>query len=152
VQNSPEKWGIVTRMMNLNKYFDGNSPFELFNKGKIQHFSLEQDVIDMSTEKQTRMPAGIGVLETKVRGSVEESKDAGGNKSFRNDAADRIMTEAVLLDPLTKEEISKTFDLDSNGRKKLDSFGKPVYIERDKWFRIKAKFLWKDPSAQQTGM
>jgi type IV pilus assembly protein PilM len=152
VQNSPEKWGIVTRMMNLNKYFDGNSPFELFNKGKIQHFSLEQDVIDMSTDKQTRMPAGIGVLETKVRGSTEESKDAGGNKSFRNDAADRIMTEAVLLDPLTKEEISKTFDLDSNGRKKLDSFGKPVYIERDKWFRIKAKFLWKDPSAQQTGM
>jgi len=152
VQNSPEKWGIVTKMMNLNKYFDGNSPFELFNKGKIQHFTLEQDIINISTDQQTRMPAGIGILETKVRGSVEEARDAGGNKSFRNDAADRVMTELVLLDPLTKEEISKTFDIDSSGRKKLDSFGKPVYIERDKWFRIKAKFLWKDPSAQPTGM
>ena len=40
--------------------------------------------------------------------------------------------------------MSKTFDIDEKGRKKYDSFGQPVYIERDKWFRIKVKFLWKN--------
>ena len=58
--------------------------------------------------------------------------------------SDRITSEQVLVDPLTKEEMSKTFDIDEKGRKKDDSFGQPVYIERDKWFRIKVKFLWKN--------
>ncbi|MEN6386771.1 MAG: hypothetical protein ABFD79_16450 [Phycisphaerales bacterium] len=153
VQNSPDKWGIVTRMMNLNKYFDGNSPFELFNKGKVAHFRMENDVVDVSPDKveRTKMPMGIGVLETRVRSSAEEAtaENVGGGRGSRIDTSDRITSEFVLVDPLTKEEISKTFDIDSSGRKKLDSFGKPVYIERDKWFRIKCKFLWKDPALQQ---
>jgi type IV pilus assembly protein PilM len=152
VSNSPEKWGIVTRMMNMNKFFDGNSPFELFNKGKISHFKMEQNVVDISSGDRTRMPAGIGILDTRVRASAEDAtaENAGGARSSRNDTSDRIMSEIVLIDPLTKEEISKTFDVDSSGRKKTDSFGQPVYIERDKWFRIKCKFLWKDIAAQQT--
>jgi type IV pilus assembly protein PilM len=155
VYNTPEKWGIVTRMMNLNRFFDGNSPFELFNKGKIEHFRIEQGVIDVSvTDNSGRVPAGIGILETKVRGNVEEQTGpAGAARGGRADSGDSVLAEIVLVDPLTKEEMSKTFDLDSSGRKKFDNFGQPVYIERDRWFRIKAKFLWKDPALQaQAGM
>lgn len=154
VYNTPEKWGIVTRMMNLNRFFDGNSPFELFSKGKIEHFRIEQGVIDVSvTDNSGRMPAGIGILETKTRVNPEEQASAaGGARVGRNETADSVAAELVLVDPLTKEEMSKTFDLDSGGRKKFDNFGQPVYIERDRWFRIKAKFLWKDPASQPAGM
>jgi type IV pilus assembly protein PilM len=152
VYNTPEKWGIVTRMMNLNRFFDGNSPFELFSKGKIEHFRIEQGVIDASVpDNSGRTPAGLGVLEAKVRGSVEEQPTA-ATRGGRTDAGDSVTAELVLVDPLTREEMSKTFDLDSNGRKKFDNFGQPLYIERDRWFRIKAKFLWKDPAAQAMGM
>jgi len=70
---------------------------------------------------------------------------------------DRVSVEKVLIDPMTGEEISKVYDLvteqdiasNSNwtdkdlGRIKYD-FGNPKFIERDSWFRIKAKFIWKD--------
>ncbi len=156
VYNTPEKWGIVTRMMNLNRFFDSNSPFELFNKGKIEHFRIEQGVIDVSaTDNSGRMPAGIGVLEAKARATTEEQTGTTPvTRGGRGDSGDSVATELVLVDPLTREEISKTFDLDSSGKKKFDNFGQPLYIERDRWFRIKAKFLWKDSAAQNqsTGM
>jgi hypothetical protein len=70
---------------------------------------------------------------------------------------ERMTTEQVLVDPMTEEEISQTFDLvtqqdvESNsewserdiGRKKYDSFGKEKVIVHDTWFRIQAKFVWK---------
>ena len=103
-------------------------------------------------DKQT-MPNNIGILEDIVRIPEEETavQDTRGRSAARTaaDSSDRVPTETVLLDPLTKEEISKTYDLDDKGRKKLDSFGKPMFIERDKWFRIKFKIQWKNspPSA-----
>lgn len=146
VANDPNKWGMVTRMMNLNKFFDGNSPFQLFNKGKIEHFRTEQDLVTISTTgNDARMPTGIGKIETKQRGGTEEQAPENSRNTRgigRANDADKVNMEVVLVDPLTGEEISQTVDLDSSGRKKLDSFGKPVYIERDRWFRIKAKFLW----------
>ena len=59
---------------------------------------------------------------------------------------------------MTGEEISKTYDIYTQhdidndpeltdrdlGRKKLDNFGEEQFIERDHWFRIQAKFIWKD--------
>jgi hypothetical protein len=100
------------------------------------------------------MPAGIGIQQIKLRGSAEEQQQqqpetGRGGRGSQADAADRITSEQVLIDPLTKEEMSKTFDLDVKGKKKYDSFEQPVYIERDKWFRIKAKFLWKDALPSQ---
>ena len=66
---------------------------------------------------------------------------------------DLVTSETVLLDPMTREEISKTFDLDDKGHKKYDSFGQPLYVEKDKWFVIKAKFVWKTaPGQQPAGM
>lgn len=70
---------------------------------------------------------------------------------------DRISVEKVLIDPMTGEEISKVYDIVTEqdiasnpnwtdkdlGRIEYD-FGKPKFIERDSWFRIKAKFIWKD--------
>ncbi|MFA5292959.1 MAG: pilus assembly protein PilM [Phycisphaerae bacterium] len=145
VGDDKNKWGIVTRMMNLNALFDSNSPFELFSKDKIEHFRPETGVVDIA---DIRTPAGIGIPQLKLRGSAEEQQSDAGRGGRGNtgqvETADRVTSEQVLVDPLTKEEMSRTFDLDAKGKKKFDSFGQPVYIERDRWFRIKAKFLWKD--------
>jgi hypothetical protein len=70
---------------------------------------------------------------------------------------DRITVEKVLIDPMTSEEMSKTFDLVTQeeidgdpskserdlGKKKYTDFGQPKYIVKDHWFRVKAKFVWK---------
>ena len=79
----------------------------------------------------------------------------------------RVTVEDVLVDPMTNEEMSKTFDLITQeeidndpelskkdlGRKKYTDFDdKPKYIVRDKWFRLNIKFLWKDaPEIESLG-
>jgi hypothetical protein len=79
-------------------------------------------------------------------------------------ALDRVQIEMGLIDPLTKEEIAKTVDYitqeeinndssldqDDLGRVKTDRNGAQMYITRDHWFRINAKFLWKNVPQQQT--
>jgi hypothetical protein len=72
---------------------------------------------------------------------------------------DRIEIEKVLIDPLTGEEMSRVVDiwtqneidagLSPEGAKagdiKFDPLtGDEKYILHDTWFKIKAKFLWKD--------
>ncbi len=74
---------------------------------------------------------------------------------------EKIAVEQVLVDPMTNEEISKTFDLITQeeieqdpsltekdlGKKKYGDFNnEPKFIVRDHWFRISAKFVWKDAS------
>jgi type IV pilus assembly protein PilM len=145
--NDPNKWGVITRMLNPDKITDGNCPFKLFQKNNIEHFKLETDIID--TKDLQMMPAGIGIQEIKIRASTEDqtATESSGTARLRGgstDTADRVTSETVLIDPLTREEICKTFDLDNKGRKKYNNFGQLLYIERDKWFRIRAKFLWKD--------
>jgi hypothetical protein len=149
VGNNQDKWGIKTRLMNLNKFYtgDGNCPFELFEKNKIEHFKIETGVVDLDN-KQT-MPTNIGVLEDIIRipeeeAAVQDTRSSRSSRASAADSSDRVPTETVLLDPLTKEEISKTFDLDDKGRKRFDAFGKPMFIERDMWFRIKFKLSWKN--------
>ena len=150
VGNDKSKWGIVTRLANLNDAFDGNSPFQLLLKDKIEHFKCETSVVDLA---DARMPLGIGVQQVKSRITKDQqqadSARGGRGSAGQSDSADRVAGEQVLIDPLTREEISKTFDLDEKGRKKYDTFNQPVYIERDRWFRIKAKFLWKNASPSQ---
>lgn len=50
----------------------------------------------------------------------------------------------VLIDPMTKEVISKVAELDEDGRLKLDGSGKPIYKVNDSWFILNVKFAWKD--------
>jgi len=154
VGNDPNKWGVITRMLNLNRFFDGNCPFELFQKDKIEHFRLETGVVHVQDQQ---IPQGIGIQQIVTRVTADESAASDSRKTTRTRStmgpeADLVANETVLVDPLTKEEISKIFNLDDKGRKKYDAFGQPIYIERDRWFRIKAKFIWKDAPQEQTGM
>jgi len=43
VQDDPNKWGLVTRLVHLDSMFDGNSPFELYKKTDKQHFDLRPE-------------------------------------------------------------------------------------------------------------
>jgi type IV pilus assembly protein PilM len=171
--NDPTRWGIVTRLENLGKLIKG-TPFELFKKNDTTHFKVESDlVMALSTQgsvNQAKQPLGIGVAMEKRRvpentetpqnqpamGMMRMGMDGGGFAGGAT-AQDKILTEQVLVDPMTEEEISKTYDLitqqdvESNsewsekdiGRKKYDSYGKEKFIVRDTWFRIQAKFVWK---------
>ena len=151
--NDPNKWGVITRMLDPNQFFDGNCPFELFQKDKIEHFRLETGVVRVQDQQ---IPQGIGIQQIVTRVTADESAASDSRKTTRTRStmspeADLVANETVLVDPLTKEEISKIFNLDDKGRKKYDAFGQPIYIERDRWFRIKAKFIWKDAPQEQTG-
>ncbi|MHC4721647.1 MAG: hypothetical protein ACYS6I_02940 [Planctomycetota bacterium] len=136
-----------------------DTPFELLEKS-VTHFKCETGEVDLSL---TNMPVGIGVERDIERVPRKENAPArthvrqtsygrGGQGS-----QDQITVEKVLIDPMTSEEMSKTFDLVTQeevngdpskserdlGKKKYTDFGQPKYIVKDHWFRVKAKFLWK---------
>ncbi len=120
VEGRPEKWGFVTRLLHLGP----NCPFELFKKTEIKHFEPRWDEVDPAPEKQ--MPAGIGVGEIRM-----VPWDQSG--------------ERVLIDPMTKEIISKVVEVDEKGNRRIDpKTGKVVYCVNDHWFELKLKFLWKN--------
>jgi len=123
VGDDQNKWGIITRLMNLDNITDGNSPFKLYKRTEFAHFSLETGEIDLGSE----MPTGIGiedVITRKIEGSEVE--------------------EVVLVDPMTKELISKLSELDENGREKIDRSGNVIYKVNDHWFALSFKLIWKD--------
>jgi type IV pilus assembly protein PilM len=129
VGDNQEQWGLVTRLMNLGSLSDANSPFELYSKTNIAHFQLQTG--EVTPGEQT--PAGIGILQ-----DVKE-----GN---------RISSEQkVLVDPMTKEVISKVPLKDESGRDRLDSQGRKVYEINDHWFVLKFKLRWREAPASDTG-
>jgi hypothetical protein len=118
----------VTRLLRLDRWFDGDSPFDLYNRNDVKHFKLETGEVTVDGD----IPAGIGI--------VEEIQPEGGSfAAFRNRRSD-----SVLLDPMTKEVISKVAELDENGKEKIDRFGKMVYRVNDRWFVLNLKMVWKD--------
>ena len=157
VKDDSSRWGFITRLENLPDLFP-DVPYELFAKHDITHFKVETGLVDLD-EKD--MPAGIGVQKEVER--VPQSSDRNTPANRRTGqirrGQDFVYTEEVLIDPMTNEEISRTYDIitqkeiDSDpeltekdlGRKKINkSTGKELFIDRDHWFRIKAKFSWKD--------
>ena len=126
VEDDPNEWGFVTRLIHLDDVVDGNSPFKLYKKTSIEHFSLQIGEVDIESE----MPRGIGVEE------VRYDRTARGR---RNESG-----EQCLVDPMTKEIINKIAELDESGREKIDKSGKVVYEVNDHWFSLSAKFIWKD--------
>jgi len=126
VEGDSSKWGVITRLLHLDDVVDGENPFELYRKAKIEHFKLETGEVDLEAE----MPAGIGLED------VESEK---AKKAKRGDSDERS-----LIDPMTKETISKVAELDEDGRKKIDRSGKVVYRANDHWFKLDVKFIWKD--------
>lgn len=162
VGNDQSKWGLVTRFENLAKII-GDSPFELFEKNNVTHFKCDTGEVEIGF---TDMPAGIGIEKDTVRAPATKQTGARVRQSgygFGN-LDDRLYVEKVLVDPMTNEEMSKTFDLitqddidaDSDkserdlGKKKYTDFGQPKYLVRDHWFRLKVKFLWKGAAKPET--
>jgi hypothetical protein len=124
VGDDPSKWGVITRLLHLDDVVDGNCPFELYKKARIEHFKLEISEVDL----EAGVPAGIGIRDIKL----EKGK------------TDDRYGEEVLIDPMTQEIISKVPELDEYGKEKIDRSGKVIYEVNDHWFRLDAKFVWKD--------
>jgi len=128
VEDKPDKWGMVTRLLHLDDFAaDGKSPFELYNKTDPEQFKLE--IGEVSLEEQ--MPAGIGVTDVRYKPTPGR---AGQEES----------AEWILIDPMTRETISKIAEWDENGRAKLDHMGKQVFTVNDHWFVLNVKFVWID--------
>jgi hypothetical protein len=127
VKDVQEKWGLVTRLMHLDDFVDGNSPFEVFKKNDPNQFSL--DIGEISLEEQ--IPAGIG--QTDIR-----------SKPTPPGSTQTESWEWILVDPMTSETISKVAEWQDNGREKLDRMGKQLYTVNDHWFILNVKFVWRD--------
>ncbi|GAH65475.1 unnamed protein product, partial [marine sediment metagenome] len=99
VEDDQSKWGFITRLLHLETIVDGNIPFKLYKKSELEPCKLEKGVVDIGAE----MPAGIRLVSTRTRQTY------GGAEKSRAPAAAR---EQVLIDPMTKEIISKIAELD----------------------------------------
>ena len=156
VGDDQNRWGVVSRFKNLKELFP-QVPFELFSKSDTLHFKYETGLVDLVSAE---MPVGIGVEKEVERVPQNETDDNMRARTNTRGASDYVDVETVLVDPMTGEEISKTYDIITQqdidadpdltdrdlGRKKLDDFSAEKFIERDHWFRIQAKFVWKDVS------
>ncbi len=154
--------GLVTRFENLSKIMP-DVPFELFEKNNVAHFKYETGEVEIGL---TSMPVGIGVEKDIERAPAKEQTGVRGRRSTYGlgSLEDKLYVERVLVDPMTNEEMSKTFDLITQedidadpgksgrdlGKKKYTDFGQPKYLVRDHWFRLKVKFLWKGAAKPET--
>ncbi len=127
VKDNQEQWGLVTRLMHLDDFVDGKSPFEVFKKNDPNQFKLE--IGEVTLEEQ--IPAGIG--ETDIR-----------SKPIPPGPTQDESWEWILVDPMTKETISKIAEWENDGRPRLDRMGKQVYTINDHWFVLNVKFVWRD--------
>ena len=117
VKDDQSKWGVVTRLMNIDKFYDGNCPFEFFGKTtEKENFELKTGPVDLTGQT----PVGIGVKKTFENGSV------------------------FLIDPMTKEVINKVEKRDEAGKKVVDKKGNTIYEDNDQWFILNLKLRWKD--------
>jgi len=149
VHDDPNRWGVVTRLQilgaladanspylnavadpnspYLNALADPNSPFELFGKTQIEHFELQTGQVGVGEP----MPAGVGMRKSPADGQIPAGED-------------------VLIDPMTKEVISKVVLKDEMGREKLDNRGRKVYEVNDHWFVLKFKLRWREAPGVDT--
>jgi type IV pilus assembly protein PilM len=155
VGNDQSKWGLVTRFENLAAIIPG-SQFELFEKNNVTHFKCDTGEVQIGLAD---MPVGIGVEKEVERAPAQDQAGARLRQPTYGLGSmdDRLYVEKVLVDPMTNEEMSKTFDLiteeDINvdpgkterdlGKKEYTDFGQPKYLVRDHWFRVQVKFSWK---------
>jgi len=150
VENQPDRWGFITRLAHLDDIVDGNSPFTLYKKaGGDKHFKLKVDYIEARQELSGTDTAdifkGIGVEEIIYKKMGTAGMTMSRSMTGMSDSIDDGMFAVhVLIDPMTKETISKVVELDEDGKEKLDSRGKPVYTINDSLFILNMKFAWKD--------
>jgi len=160
VENQPDKWGFITRLAHLDDIVDGNSPFKLYKKtGGDKHFKFKPDDVEapeeLSRSDTTDIFRGIGVEEIRYKkmrttgmGTSRPIMGMSRPITGMSDSMDEAMIGVrVLIDPMTKEIISKVAEMDEDGKPKLDSRGKPIYTVNDSWFILNLKFSWKDAPA-----
>ncbi len=138
-----DRWGFITRLKNLDVVVDGNSPFRLFERANPRHFSLDTQPIDLESDVDTP-PVGIGI-ESERR--IETKLDAAGRVvtfSGQPDQTQRFITERILIDPMTKEVISKLARYNEDGTPMINEAGRIAYETNDYWFVLRAKLLWLD--------
>jgi len=137
VEDRPDNWGFVTRLMHLSDTVDGNSPLEVYEKTNPDHFRLRVGNVDAHGGM---MPSGIG--ETSFRYMKVAAQDGGAGPTQR--------ARLILIDPMTKEMISRAIITDENDNPKLVK-GQPAYEVNDRWFMLNIKFIWnEDPNSVDT--
>ena len=164
ISSDKSDWGMITRFEKLDSVFE-ETEFELYGKGDINHFKQEIELVDLNSGLT---PAGVGYFRQLERVPAEHlAGNEAGMAAYGAYAANqtgRIIVEDVLVDPMTNEEMSKTYDIltvedvDADPGKtgkdigviKINNKGEQVFIERDHWFRIQAKFKWKKYPAAPT--
>jgi len=138
VEDQPNKWGFITRLEHLDDIAeDANSPFELYKKEDHEQFGLE--IKEVTVDGQ--MPEGIGLWEELIDETTDTRSRSGA-----------MTSNWILIDPMTRETISKESVLDEDGKPILYR-GQPRYKVNDHWFVLNAKFIWRDapePPAQAT--
>ncbi len=129
VEDQQNKWGFITRLAHLDDMAeDAKSPFELYKKEDSEQFGLEIKEVTIDGE----MPEGIGIW--------EEVIDKTTNIRGRSGAMTRNW---ILIDPMTREMISKESMLDEDGKPILYR-GQPRFKVNDHWFVLNVKFIWRD--------
>ena len=154
VSGDESKWGFVTRLVNIKKYYPKAS-FSLYEKDVLEHFDMETGLVDLNDPS---MPEGMGVLKTITRvetdrnaiGGVRQVPDnARGRGATAGNAPSKVAEETVIIDPLTSEEVSRTYVIDENGNTQFDAFNNVKYNDHDHWFRIKFKIIWDNAPGQK---
>jgi len=142
VEDNPDEWGFITRLTHLDDMVDGNSPFKLYKKTEVKHFQLKSDPVEAREELSggdiKNIFRGIGVEDIRF-----EKAQVTRGRMIRDSEYENVGIR-VLIDPMTKEIISKVAELDEEGKEKLDNRGKPIYAVNDHWFMLNVKFAWKD--------
>jgi len=124
VTDDVSRWGYVTKLLNLDKVFDANVPFQLYSKEKRAHFDLQIGVVTVDSRED--IPPGIGIIKTV------------------DDPSSTNYEDEILVDPMTQEQISAQQKYDEFKRELRDSRNQPVYDEKDHWFVINFKLSWTD--------
>ncbi len=127
VEGEQDKWGFVTGLFHLDDFVvEGDSPFEVYKNTDPNQFNLE--IKEVNLEKQ--IPAGIGIMDVRYKPTPAGSRQ-------------EESAEWVLIDPMTRETISRIAEWEEDGRAKLYG-GQQVYTVNDHWFVLKVKFVWRD--------
>jgi hypothetical protein len=124
VQDDPSRWGFVTRLMDTNSISEGTNKFEIYKKTAKEHFEIKTGEVGTEAE----MPLGIGVRRA-VTGADSQ-------------------TAVELIDPMTKEVISKEALQGENNRR---TAGNIQYKINDHWFVLNLKLRWQDSTAAPGG-
>jgi len=112
VEDQPGRWGFVTRLLHLDDFVpDGNSPFSLYEKTNPDHFSPYIDAVEVGTT--SNLPPGVGEPSFRVTQKAAPRTAYGRPEYSSQDS------EMVLVDPMTKELISKVPELDANGNPRV---------------------------------